>query len=286
MRNLIERCGPAGKLRSYWENAVQVVVERKDPECSVYEVNPETVGKKSRILDRNLLLPCIFLPISAASSIPPQRQHNRWQQRSVSIVTDSNETSTVNEEMSDVVTNLNRRNTGPNPYSHLENEIAPETEIAPENETSSVNGAPNGLLQHVSPAIGFEDDRDYCGQDDVDLIPQPEAHLMVEQPRARRLRRPPNRLTYHIRGQVEPTNLLHISVTTSPNTWWASQLMSSINTSFPYVYPPPMYGPPVINTPYPFINYKTPIPFTNHQQPVYGQSAMPYQANWNFNYYY
>lgn len=62
VRNQEERGGP-GKLRSYWEDRVHVVTERKYADCPVYVVKPECCPGEARVLHRNFLLPCDFLPV-------------------------------------------------------------------------------------------------------------------------------------------------------------------------------------------------------------------------------
>ena len=75
VRNLSKRGGP-GKLRSHWEQKVHIIVEQKGG-LPVYEVTPEGQGGKSRILHRNLLLPCDFLPVDPPEPAPQCTQERR-----------------------------------------------------------------------------------------------------------------------------------------------------------------------------------------------------------------
>ncbi|XP_013884929.1 uncharacterized protein LOC106533237 [Austrofundulus limnaeus] len=69
VRNFSERGGP-GKLRSFWEDQVYVVTERKYDGGPVYEVRPEQGGGRAKVLHRNLLLPCDFLPVEQIQPEP------------------------------------------------------------------------------------------------------------------------------------------------------------------------------------------------------------------------
>ena len=66
VRNLSDRGGP-GKLRPYWEKEIYVVTQKRK-DMPVYEVMLENGSGRSRVLHRNLLLPCSYLPVEATIS--------------------------------------------------------------------------------------------------------------------------------------------------------------------------------------------------------------------------
>lgn len=76
-RVLVKNFGFKGKhkLADKWGKDVYVVITRPNPDIPVYEVKPEGGGKSSKckILHRNLLLPCGFLPIQAPVVSQPKK---------------------------------------------------------------------------------------------------------------------------------------------------------------------------------------------------------------------
>lgn len=77
LRNLSERGGP-GKLRSHWEDCVYTVIRRNSPDGPVYEIRPEK-GGQSRVVHRNLLLPCDSLPVEKPGKEKGQIQKRKHQ---------------------------------------------------------------------------------------------------------------------------------------------------------------------------------------------------------------
>lgn len=82
VRNMSERGGP-GKLRSYWEEQIHVVVSQKGENSPVYEVKPERGTGRGRILHRNMLMPCNALPLErpAQFSVGGQKPHSQRRKR-------------------------------------------------------------------------------------------------------------------------------------------------------------------------------------------------------------
>jgi transposase InsO family protein len=67
--------GGPGKLRSYWEKEVYKIISIKDPVGITYEVVPENRPRaKTRILHRNMLLPCRHLPSEKPTPVPSRKR--------------------------------------------------------------------------------------------------------------------------------------------------------------------------------------------------------------------
>lgn len=72
VRNTTPR-GGTGKLSSHWEDCIYKVVRQVNKDLPIYEVVPEQgKGRDSRILHRNLLLPCNHLPLEIPLKVAKQ----------------------------------------------------------------------------------------------------------------------------------------------------------------------------------------------------------------------
>lgn len=76
VRNLTPR-GGSGKLRSHWEETIHKVVRRVNKDAPFYKVVPEQgKGRDSRILHRNLLLPCDHPPLEVPLQVARSQRKN------------------------------------------------------------------------------------------------------------------------------------------------------------------------------------------------------------------
>lgn len=75
IRNMTPR-GGTGKLRNHWEDTIHTVVRQVGGDVPIYELRPEQGKGKTRILHRNLLLPCDHLPLEVEAHPPvkPKRK--------------------------------------------------------------------------------------------------------------------------------------------------------------------------------------------------------------------
>ena len=65
--------GGTGKLRSFWEENIHVVIRKVGEQIPVYELKPEQGRGRSRILHRNMLLPCDHLPMETQPKIAHEK---------------------------------------------------------------------------------------------------------------------------------------------------------------------------------------------------------------------
>lgn len=67
VRNLTPR-GGTGKLRNHWEDTIHTVVKQVKENLPIYQVQPEQGRGRVRVLHRNLLMPCDYLPMDLPTS--------------------------------------------------------------------------------------------------------------------------------------------------------------------------------------------------------------------------
>lgn len=93
VRNLTPR-GGTGKLRNHWEDTIHIVVRRVKDDLPIYEVQPEQGKGRSRVVHRNLLLPCDHLPVDVPVGTKDKVVQRRQRQ-------ESQNTETVQSDESD-----------------------------------------------------------------------------------------------------------------------------------------------------------------------------------------
>ena len=229
VRNLNERGGP-GKLRSYWEHEIYVVVQRKGPNSPVYEVKQEGNRKRTRVLHRNLLLPRNYLPVEEppanATSSATRRHPRRQMAETLPPPTTDDENNTDDEEIP-MVTNL----TPTMPLTVSRPDVVSENAVPVDSATPVMNTAPSedesgaGCRQQASPSTAdleptaTQECTQHNGEERAieEGIPP-----TSEETRPRRVRQPPNRLTYYMPGQACSGNASQVSTSIPVANWWES----------------------------------------------------------------
>ena len=259
VRNLSERGGP-GKLRSYWEQQIHVVIEQRG-DLPIYKVNPEGQPGKSRVLHRNLLLPCDFLAAEIQESMPQSIRERRMhvhprEHNERDCQPNHNESDSGNEEEEDLPGLLpSDLHTLPLPSSTTGQSECAEDEAMLESmeegdETSSSTPEPEQQPE-VDPESNQQPELDPEPNQQSELDPEPEQLPEWEGDqnpgRPQRVRHPPKVFTYNTLGQ--PTIC---SVQTGSNLvsgWCYPPLQSPWMLPTHQYHPPPCYGP-LVYSPY------------------------------------
>ena len=256
VRNLSERGGP-GKLRSFWEDDIHVVVKRKSPESPVYEIKPERgEGRKNRVLHRNLLLPCEYLPSDTDKPTPkgPPRTIPQRRQPPKPNVAHTDGASSDDEDAEAVVIPLGLPKRAP-PSTQPTLLVQPNT--TPAEETVPIQPEPHNTINPVNDPVDetinpvVEENNASLVQDIPNIPPH-------ENPRPQRTRRPPDRLTYYNPGA--PLGVFPISAPMHPN-------QSNFHRDPHFPYPAPHLPPP---------HHSPNIPFPYPPPPLPGSSMMAY----------
>lgn len=295
VRNLRERGGP-GKLRSYWEEQIHEVVEQKG-ELPIFVVRPEhSLRGRTRVLHRNLLLPCDYLPAQKTDQDFPKTIEQKKKKENKHDVLDSESDDDTEYQglspaeiaMTDLTVSDRPTTTG---SQEQETAIDTEEQEQPANEPShreiqdmgqdpTVAEVPSQEITQDHPPIAAEVPPHEIGQDPtvVEVPPQeieqgvPPTEQETE-PEERGERMPGGYIHERPVRNRRPPSMLNYASLGNP---YVSSLQGSNHNVFapPAMYhlPPPSFlPPPYIPSSFP----PTPIPFWT--SPVFHHpSAMCY----------
>ena len=260
VKRLLERGGP-GKLRSFWEDDVYIVIKRPDLQNAVYEVEPENRTGRKRTLHRNLLLPCPFLPYAAdtndsakvTNDLTKVRHHRREQEENLSqsdSVVQSEEERSSDDWENDV-------GLDPNQLTEVTQHIHDQSELAAAAEQTETE-MPLPIVDEQSDTVIDEVPNDEePGNVTMNTPMSPSSDISADEhftPRPQRTRNPPVMFSYYglgqpadIRGhmqaissQVVPMPVLYNRPPMIPQYY-----NQYVNSFTPRGYGPPILGPTV-----------------------------------------
>ncbi|GAA6102848.1 uncharacterized protein LOC121887483, partial [Tachysurus ichikawai] len=258
--------GETGKLRNYCENEVHVVLRQVANDVPIYEVKPEQSKGRSRVLHRNLLLPCDYLPldITPTPSTQSKQKHQLRNSRTQPVQRRECEAGYDNEseededyfevepfqirppESSDCQKN---RNVSPQPSVTVEpqsNSPVVEPRLVTTPAKSEIDLPESS--QDIRNELENEPTVDLMQQDlpamEAARAPGPRDRTTEEENGCqftRRNRRPPRKFTYDNLGSPSCYNMQIIG--DSPYPRFASSGMTAVTpwTSTPLCYPQPTY---------------------------------------------
>ena len=211
VRNLTPRGGP-GKIKSFWEDEIHVVVSRKPPDSPVYDVKPESGHGKIRTLHRNLLLPGPYLQ-TATPKISRMQQHKNWTPKQPT--TSRKEVPSVESEGEEAplfTPNQIRE------LVHLEAELEKNTNCTTNLEENVPTAEiPENLEENV-PTVEMPENL----EENVPTVRAP-ANVDETTPdqsvRPQRQRQPPLRLEYYAPGNSATWQVPDVGIIQSRNPW-------------------------------------------------------------------
>ena len=206
VKNLVEREGPV-KLCSFWEEKIYIVLNRKGPDAAVYKIGPEDQGGRERVLHRNLLMPCPFLPCAESQKPtgkqPMMKKKNHAdeikhipKQRLGLSVTKAKVPEDDEEQFPTITPNqLEQARQYFEEQSNME-----ESTIKSNGDASRIHDTDQQGDTESEPAIFAEDN--HIGQEEVDIPRQsPDQSFTESKPPVReiprRTRYPPTKLSYY-----------------------------------------------------------------------------------------
>lgn len=220
VRNLTPR-GGTGKLRNHWEDTVHIVVRQVGKDMPIYELRPENGKGRSRVMHRNLLLPCDYLPIETEGlPIVKPKKNNA---RPVKAKKDSEGSNEEDGEDDDYFMDMSPQVSVCVPRAVTEQEEIRHIE-KPASETTRCerNYECQDTGMNHSPEV--EENSDPADEQSVEDVPQscisnPESETESRPQRPQRKRRPPKIFRYDKIGSPSCYGLNALPVQTMPQVW-------------------------------------------------------------------
>ena len=238
VRNLTERGGP-GKLRPYWEQEIYVVTQKRK-DMPVYEVKPETGNGRSRVLHRNLLLPCSYLPVE--TQLKSSKSRGTVSGRTNRQQASHKETTGTNDEDTPSLTPDQLQEF----YESTRNGCEDNCGIVPELHVVEQDTDPCQVDSQSSEGEAEDPDQPFGTVDD-------EAADSLPLRQSQRISRPPLRMTYDVMGQrsFQPNSTAGIQATTVsyPQQLWqpvtVSWILQPVLPPYSYFLPLPVSAQPI-----------------------------------------
>lgn len=146
IKNLTPRGGP-GKLRNYWEEQIHTVVRQMGSDLPIYELRPEQGKGRSRVLHRNLLMPCDHLPFETPPKPATANKRKPRQERSQPLTSQLQDSDEDNEDEYDFHFVL--------PRVHRDRNVASEEHVQPKarpKPRAPAEEQGTGLQEQVAPS--------------------------------------------------------------------------------------------------------------------------------------